>query len=84
MNYIIRTLGNILIAIWREDALQKKKRANFFERYIIFYGEGYLNYLVHEWYRIFDKVFITCVKKIIIIINEEFASFQLSGLYCRP
>jgi len=30
----------------------------------------------------FDKLFITCVKNIIIIINEKFTSFQLSGLNC--
>jgi hypothetical protein len=57
-----------------------KISAKSFWKHIIFYGEGYLNYLVHEWYRIFDKLFITCVKKIIIIINEEFASFRLSLL----
>ncbi len=61
-----------------------KISVKFFGRHIIFYGEGYLNYTVHEWYCIFDKLFITCVKKILIIINEEFASFQLSGLNCRP
>ncbi len=61
-----------------------KISAKSFGRHIIFYGEAYLNYVVHEWYHSFDKLFSTCVKKIIIIINEEFASFQLSGLNCRP
>jgi hypothetical protein len=84
MNYIMTTLGKILITIWREDdALQKiynnvkkyKKCAKSFGRPIIFYGEGYLKYLVHEWYCIFDKLFITCVKKKKFIINENFASF---------
>ncbi len=58
--------------------------AKSFGRHIIFYGESYLNYLVHEQFRIFGKLFITCVKKIIIARNEESATFRVSGLNYRP
>ncbi len=54
MNYIITTLQKILIAIWMEDAFQKNNiSGTSFQKHIIFYGEGYLKYLVHDWYCIF-------------------------------